>query len=153
MLTNPYTPPNSELADQARPPGSPLKAILLGLTIDLGGSLIVGIVLGIVYAISLARAGMDPSQIKEAVSHISSTSWVSIVGTVVGGALSILGGFTCARVSRRDDYKLGYILGAISAVSGLLLSYSSHSLLINVLLTVFTFGAVLLGTKLGLGEQ
>jgi hypothetical protein len=150
MQSNPYTPPKAELRELARRPGSPLKAVLLGLTIDVGGSMILGVVLGIAYAASLASSGVGAPQINEALGDISPTSWVSIVGTALGGVLSVLAGFTCARVARREDYKLGFILGAISALSGLLLSGSTYSVPMNVLLCALTFGAVLLGTRLGI---
>ncbi len=37
---NPYAPPDAKLADPAAAPGSPLKAVALGLAVDLGGTVI-----------------------------------------------------------------------------------------------------------------
>lgn len=153
MSSNPYTPPQSELTDPVRAPASALKAVLAGLAVDLGGSLAVGVVLGIVYAVVLARQGVEPDKLAAAMNNIPAGSWVSIVGTLGGGAFSILGGYTCARMSGRTDYKLAFILAGICVTIGLLLSYQSHSLIYNGLLAALTLGAVMLGTRLGITEK
>lgn len=153
MQTNLITPSKEEPIDQPRALGSPLKAVLLGLAIDVGGTLVVGVVLGIVYAISLAGTGMNETEIQQALSSIPVDSWVSIIGLIAGVGLSILGGFICSRISRRSDYKLGFILGTISAAVSLLLSFATYPILIGVVLTCLTFASVLLGAKLGLKKN
>ena len=149
MQPNLYEPPKAELIDQQNSPGSALKAVLLGLAVDIGGSIVLSFLLGIVYALRLIRAGVDPSKVEKTLTNMPSPLWLTIVGLVLGGALSVLGGFTCARIARRDDYKLGFILGGISSCYGLYFSYPTFSLLISASLAVLTFGCILLGTKLG----
>ena len=149
MQSNPYSPPKAGLSDPPKPPKSPLRSVLLGLVIDVGGSLLLGIVLGIGRATAFLVSGMSESEIIESLRHPPAYSLISILGTLGGAALSVVGGFVCARVSRRSDYRLGFILAGLSATSGLLLSYGSHSLPVNLLLTLLTVASVLLGTKLG----
>ena len=36
-MTNPYTPPSSEVRDPEKPPGSAFKALSLALLTDIGG--------------------------------------------------------------------------------------------------------------------
>jgi len=146
---NPYSPPKADLADRPRPPGSPVKAVLLGLLVDLGGSLLVGALLGVALAISVAQPGMTPEELERALTDISPGSWVSIVGTLAGAACSVLGGLVCARVARRPDYRLGFVLGVLATGSGLLLSFTQYSLAMNALLATLTFSCVLLGTWYG----
>jgi hypothetical protein len=146
---NPYSPPQAPLTDPPRPPRSPIAAVLLGLAVDIGGSLLVGIVLTIAYGVSLASSGMSASEIDAAISDIPTDSWVSIVGNLVGAGFSILGGFVCARFSRRSDYKLGFIMGAISAVLGFVLAYKTQVPVINLMLACLTFASVVLGTHFG----
>jgi len=148
-MQNPYTPPQSPLRDQPRPPASAVKAVLVGLAIDVGGSLLTGAILGMVYGVSLASQGMNEQEMAAALANIPSTSWVNIVGSLVGGVLSFLGGFACTRIARRPDYRLGLVLAAISAVSGLALSWQAHPPMQNALLTLSTAACVLLGTKFG----
>jgi len=149
MQTNPYSPPKAPLSDPPKPPGSPLKAVILGLAVDIGGSFLLSMALSIGYAMVLSNTGMSESEIMESMGNPPSDSLISILGMLGGGTLSVVGGFVCARVSRRSDYRLGFILGGLSAVFGLLLSYDSYSLPAHVLLTSLTFACVLLGTKLG----
>jgi hypothetical protein len=149
MQANLYTPPKAELADQPLPPGSPIKAVLAGLAIDIGGSLLVSSALGIAYAVSLARTGLNQSEIQAAIQDIPLDSWVSLAGISVGTGLSVLGGYVCSRISRRSNYKLGFVLAGISASFGLLLSYSRYPLLAIVLLAALTLCSVLAGVKLG----
>lgn len=149
MQTNPYSPPKAAVADQPRPPASSLKAVLAGLAVDIGGTLVSGTVFGVIYAIWLASAGMKGSEIQAAASTITPYSWVWIASMLAGSFFSVLGGFVCSRMARRPDYKLGFVLGALSAALGLMSSYKSHSLLGNAALTCLTLALVLLGTKLG----
>jgi len=149
MNANPYTPPKAKLADRPKPPGSPIKAVLLGLGVDIGGSLLIGTALGFFYAISLAMSGMNQAQIHEAVTNVSSGSWISVIGMAGGCISSVLGGCPCARVSRRDDYKLGFVLAAISSIVGLLYSYNSHSVPVLALSVSLTIDSVLIGTRIG----
>ena len=97
----------------------------------------------------MASSGIDPAQMGAEMSNISPTSWVSIVGSLGGAALSFLGGMVCTRAARRSDYSLGLVLASLSASIGLLLSFSQHSVAMNLLLTTLTFTSVMLGTKSG----
>jgi hypothetical protein len=92
MPTDSYAPLRSQSSDGGRPAG-PVKALLLGLAIDVGGSLLVGFVIGMVYAASLARAGMSLQRIEAAMNALPPTSWVFIVGTVL---------HLCVRVGRHQ---------------------------------------------------
>ena len=149
MSENPYAPPKSPLNDLPPPAGSPVKAVLVGLAIDLGGSLLVGIVLGFFYAVSLASQGMRQEEVAQAMANIPPDSWLNVVNILVGSFLSFLGGFACARIARRPDYRLGFVLAAISSLSGLALSWEMHSATQNALFTLCTVACVLLGTKFG----
>ncbi|MGH8630701.1 MAG: hypothetical protein ACREU7_08045, partial [Burkholderiales bacterium] len=63
--------------------------------------------------------------------------------------LSALGGYVCARVARRSEYKLGAILGVISTLAGLSMAIWYYPLKMNVTLAVVTFLMVMLGARLG----
>ncbi len=146
---NQFAPPEAVLADPPPRAGSPVKAVLAGLAVDLGGSLLLGIVLGIVYGISLARSGLNGEQIRRAAETMPPDSWLVIVGTIAGAALSVLGGFVCARIARRSDYLLGFVLGGISAAVTWATALGSHGLLASLALAALGLACVLLGTHLG----
>jgi hypothetical protein len=149
MQNNPYTPPKTPLKDQPRVAGSPVKAILVGLAIDLGGSLLVGAIVGFLYAASLVSQGMSEADIAVALTNIPADSWMFIGGMLAGALLSFVGGFACARIAGRDEYRLGSILAFLTAGFGLAMGWESYEPMQNVLLTLSTAACVLLGTKYG----
>jgi len=149
MQNNPYTPPESPLKDEPRPPGSPVKSVLVGLAICVGGSLLVGVVVTALYGISLISKGMKEQEVVEALANIPSDSWANIVKSLAGALLSFLGGFSCACIARRSEYRLGFILAALAAMSGLAMSWQIYAPTQNLLLTLSSAACVLLGTKYG----
>ncbi len=154
MSDNPYTPPDAKLADPADPAdqsaGSPVKAVLLGALVDVGGSLLLSTVMGIVLAVVLAQQGMAPEQIGEAFGSMTATSPFRIIAMVLGTGMSMLAGYVCARIARRRDYKLPCILGAISVTAGFLFAGDPDAVGMSVLNSVLTFGAVIVGARLGM---
>lgn len=150
---NPYTPPQAELADAEPQPGSPVKAVVLGLVVDIGGTLVASAVLGIIYGISLAASGASQEEIAEISANLPLDSWPIIGSTVFGCAFSVLGGYVCARIVKRAEYKYGAFVAVISAILGLLMGAGHYSELANVSLTVLTFLMVMLGARLGYAKN
>ena len=150
MSVNPYAPPKTEVADRPKSALSPWKAVLVGLTIDVGGSLLLAVVLGAVYSGFRFSAGAGRVHVRAEMASMLPTSWLSILGSVAGAAaLSFLGGMVCTRLARRSDYSLGLVLASISASFGLLLSFNQYSVAMNLVMTSVTFAFVLLGTRYG----
>jgi len=153
MSDNPYKPPGTDL--DGRPPGpvrpgSPTRAVVIGLVVDLGGSLAVNLLLTIFYAASLQGVGMSQDEVKYALSHIPSNSWVWISGTLLGAGIDVLSGFVCARIVQRDEWRVGAVLAAISSVCTLLLGDAGDSAEdLTVLLTLCTAACTMLGVKYG----
>jgi CHASE2 domain-containing sensor protein len=75
---------------------------------------------------------------------------MSMAGSLLGGVMSIIGGFVCTRRAQRSDYRLGLVMASLSTLFGLLMSLGQYSPLITALLAAATFGCVILGTRLGL---
>lgn len=146
---DPYRPPRSDVAPQAEPRGSAVKAVLLGALADIGGSIAAGIVLTFAYGLMLGLSGADPEQIGSALAQVPVGSWFSILGMVVGSGFSVLGGYLCARIARRSEYKLGAIVAAISGVSGLFLGGRAPAG-IDFALLLATVASVMLGAWIGL---
>ena len=149
MTDNPFKPPHADVRDQPPRPGSPLRAILTGLAVDIGGSLLTSVVLTVLYVASLAASGMSQDQVSEAMKHVPPTSAVAIAGTLIGACWSVLGGFVCARIVQRDEYRVGAVMAALSAFLGLLLGGTDEPADMLALLTLTTFACVLLGVKYG----
>ena len=147
---NPFEPPATTLADPALPPGSAVKAVSLGLLVDIAGTLAASTVLGIVYAAFLTATGEPEDQVPELLESAFQDGWGFVVGTVLGCGFSVLGGYVCARISRRQDMKLPLVLAALSIGIGVLLAGSAYSVVRDVALACLTVACVLAGAKLGL---
>ena len=148
-MSSPYTPPSAPVRDVARPPGSPIKAVIYGVLVDVGGTFIAGSVLGIVHAMSLASEGLTAEQAAARLANIPLDSWLSIWGMVLGCVFSIAGGYVCARVARKSEYKLGAIVAAIGAVIGFVLSGDQYAAGVLGSLILATIVAVMVGANLG----
>jgi uncharacterized membrane protein AbrB (regulator of aidB expression) len=138
-MENPYKPTAAALRDPPKPPRSPLVAMIAGIAVDFGGTILSTLLIGIVYGLTLVGRGMAPDQLEQAFADVDPGSGYFIVSTVVGGAFSLLGGYVCARLVRRNERKVTAILALVNGGLGLLLSLASDDL--NPLLD---FGAILL---------
>ncbi|HYC45091.1 MAG TPA: hypothetical protein VED01_06350 [Burkholderiales bacterium] len=148
-MSSPYTPPAAPVRDPAAKKGSAAWAVIAGLLVDLGGSFLAGIVLTVLYGATLLDGATDEAQIAAELSSIPADSWVSIIGMIVGCLFSILGGYVCARIARRSEYKLGGIVAAIAAVVGALVGAGYYPLMLNISMIVATVLSVLSGVWLG----
>ena len=148
MSNNPFKPPDTDLRGKP-PPNSPVKAVLVGLAIDIGGSTLVGILLSIAYAATLVNTGLSEDELKEAVTHIPPDSVFSIAGTLLGAACSVLGGYVCARIVCRDEFRTGAVMASLSGFLGLTLGSSDTPDDLLFLLTLSTVACVMLGVKYG----
>lgn len=149
MDHNPYTPPDATVADQPRPPGSPWKAIGLGLLTDIGGTMVASLVLAIILGITMGAQGHGPEEIEAAMRGPFLESWASTVGTLVGLGFSVAGGYVCARIVRRAELKFGAIQGVLANVIGFALSGESQVDDRPFLLAGISFVAVLAGALWG----
>lgn len=148
---NPYAAPGTEVRDPVPPPGSPVKAVALGLVTDIGGTFLGSIVLSIIYSLSLGASGATEAQVREAMeAGAGSGSWVWLVGMAMGCGFSVAGGYVCTRISRRSDFVLPCILAVLSIGIGLLMETgSTQTSDVTAMMSLATLLAVLGGAKLG----
>ena len=149
MSDNPYTPPEAVVADQAPAPGSPIKAVALGMLTDIGGSIVVGGVLSIVYAIVLAQQGLTPEQVMDAIKNVPILSPFGLISTAMGLGFSFLGGYVCARIAKRSELRMGAVMAVLNTVLGLLLSGDQTSAPKLIVLVLLSIAAVMIGSWKG----
>jgi len=145
---NPYRPPQAAVADQGRPRGAPVKGMIFGLLVDIGGSMIASFVLFFTWAIWLGASGLDAEAITQAMVENDPASGVSLIGYVVGTAFSWLGGYVCARVAQETELRCAAVVATISAALALAMG-TALPLPLHLLLTVLTVAAVMLGGWMG----
>ncbi len=151
MSTNPYEPPESEASPERRPPRaprSPLAAVIAGLAVDIGGSLLVGVVISVMYAAQLQAQGLSDREMVEALKAMPPDSGLYMAGLLLGLALSVAGGYVCARVARRDEWKPGLVMAATATLFGLVIDGGAGDQMM-LLVTVTSFACNLLGVKFG----
>lgn len=147
---NPFSPPNAHVADlPATGPGSPVKAIFLGLLVDIGGSILFASIFMAAYGASLAASGMSDKELLAAATNIPPGSWVFVTTAGIGLLFSILGGYTCARIARHSEYRNGLILATLTTLIGLITGFGQYSALLGALLGAAGFACVLVGTRVG----
>ena len=152
MSTNPFKPPETDSAKNPRPSepaGSPLKAVLMGLAVDFGGTAVCGVVISLSYALQLHGQGVADADMREAMENMPHDSALYIGGILLGALMSVFLGYVCARIARRDEYRPGLAMAAISAVLGLMLASHPGLDAMTLLLTVTGVACNLLGVKYG----
>jgi hypothetical protein len=123
--------------------------MVAGLAVDIGGSMLASIVIGIVYAVVLASRGMAPEEVGKILTALDPSSGYFILSSAIGFGFSLLGGYVCARIARRDERRLSVILAALIEVIGLVLGAVRLGIGLNLLMLVLTFAAVTAGGELG----
>jgi uncharacterized membrane protein len=146
---NPYAPPEATVKDLPAKAGSAFKAVAFGLGADIGGTFVAGIALALIYGVVLGASGASTEEIMASTKAIGTDSWLFYAGAGVGLAFSVLGGYVCARIARRDEMKLGAILAGLSALIGVLFSGEAYQLGTLISLTLAGIGAVMIGARLG----
>jgi MFS family permease len=141
-------PPPARAQDALRPKGSAIRGFAVGLVVDIGGTLVYSIVLGMVYASVMSSEGKNTQEIEDALSNPDPHSLIFAAGLLGGTLFSMLGGFVCERIAKRGAYRLGLTLGFGSTAAGLILGGYTAPPSMNVLLALLTVVAVLIGTNL-----
>ena len=146
-MENRYEPPKSgfDRSPPDREPGSIIKAVLLGAATDIGGTLLIGIILGVVYGIVLASQGMPESEMQNAFANIDPWSPIGLIGMAFGLGMSVLGGFVCARTANVASYNSLGIMSAISVAYGTFMSVGEYEWPVLLLLNLLGLCAIFFG--------
>ena len=144
-MTNPYRAPGAVVADQDRLAGSPVKAVLLGVLVDILGSTAMSFAVMVVYGIFLASRGAGQEEIESAASHLDPLSGIGLFISALGCVFSFLGGYVCGRVAGQAEMKWAAVVAAISFAFGLIIGLQAYSIGMNLLLTALATACVLLG--------
>jgi len=144
----PSSPPPDHPNRLSEVPGSTLRAVLTGVAIDVCGSRVVDIVAVTAYAMHLVTPGMTDAQAAELLQKAPPSFGLLFVLTALGMLMSVAGGYACARVALRDEWRTGAILAAVAVVFNLLIDDTGVSDL-ALLYTLCDVAGLLLGVKYG----
>jgi hypothetical protein len=132
--------------------GAPVKGMILGLVVDIGGSVIASFVLFFVWAIWLGASGMEADAIAKELSQPDPVSTLSFASYAVGGAFSWFGGYVCARVALETELRCAAVVATISTLVALAMG-AGLPFGLYVMLAALSFGAVMLGGWMGLQQN
>jgi uncharacterized membrane protein len=118
MNENPYRPPEAVVTAAGNRPGSPLKAVAVATVVNIVGSLLAGLVIGIAAGIYFAAVGYSDEQISGALTR---NDGVMMVYFGAGMFFSLLAGYLCARIANAHEYRYAMITGIIGVAIGELL--------------------------------
>ena len=129
--------------------GSRVLAIFIGFVIDVGGTMILGILFTFIYSLVMAFNGVPAEQIMSSLKAMDKSSQITglfLFHATVGGLLSILGGYVCARIVNYSEYKYAALLAVISACYAWMIVIGAGSPIFrSVFLTFLSFGCTMLG--------
>jgi uncharacterized protein with PQ loop repeat len=151
---NPFAPPGASVSDTVElKPGSPIRAVLLGLVVDIGGTLVIGLLIGIVYGVFLGFSGVPQSEIVSRADTQNPMSLLSLIAQALGLVCSVLGGYVCARIVKRKEYRVVAVMAVLSAIFGMWVGSSQYSFPVLLALTALSVLSNLFGAKLGRAEN
>ena len=143
-----YTPPKADLHIEEAPSGSLMKGVTYGAAIDIVGTTVFVVLLGIAYGILLASQGYSQQEIMAQSQQVDMMSPIGILSIIVGLIASFLAGYFCAMKSGVHVKKATIIVCVISSVLGFVLGYGQYSMLENVVMSAFTVSAIMTGSGL-----
>jgi hypothetical protein len=150
MTDDHYKPPATSVEDAPRPPGPPLVAVLVGLVVDVGGTLLTGILFTLIFTILRASDGGSAADVETALAALGSDTGFRAVSGIVGLSFSVLGGYVCARIARRNEYRLAGVQALLTTFVGHALGGAGTlELGYELALTILSAAAVLAGAAHG----
>lgn len=148
MADENFEPPRAPLQDPQSPrkTRSNLLAILLGAATDYTVTGISASLLTIGFIVANGAGGTNPSELQRA---LTDSTPLMIMGTALGMACSVLGGYVTARFANQNEYANALACDFIGVITGEL-SFSGDTSMWMHLLGFCTIPACLLGAHLKL---
>lgn len=148
MNENLYQPPESRLKPKEPEPGSPLKAILVSVAIDIFGTVAMSLILGFAVAIYWKVTGASWDGVMERGEEWSLTTPMQLIAIVLGSLVSLFAGYTCARIAKRNVYYYATIAGLLVTFIAYLLGMQAVSQAENIFLSVLSLAVFVYGAHL-----
>ncbi len=148
MNNNLYHPPESRLSNGDLEPGSPIKAIIVGVAIDIFGTLLLSVILGIVFGLYWHYSGENIDALADHASQLDLTSPFQMVSMILGSLISLYAGYTCARIARQNIYFYAAVAGLIVSILSYLLGMQSFSQAESLFLSILSLAIYIYGAHL-----
>jgi hypothetical protein len=147
MDQNRYQPPRARIDSRNREPGSIPKAVTVGAIIDIGGTMLGGIVIALGYSMLLGIQGHSNTEIERALTEFDRWSVFGLLLTAMGLVMSLFGGYQCAAIANRNAYLAPGILSLISVTFGAFMSAGEVALPELLMMSALTVASILGGAS------
>lgn len=144
---SPYAPPVSDVLVINERKGAWWKAVLFGVLIDIGGTILLGIIVATAAVAVLTAQGKDASDFELLFSDPMSPMMMAM--SFAGCLLSILGGYVCASVAKQNELRLAGVMAMISTLYGVMVGSYEFTPYI-VFLYVATVVSIFFGSWVGM---
>ena len=146
MADDPYAPPKANVAGTGGDRhGSFVKAVLVGLAVDIGGTFAASFMMSLLVGIAVGMAG---GGVSETAALFAEPGLLKTAMIVIGAGFTVLGGYVAARIANRTELNVALIFGLCSLAAGELLSRwmdNENSALEHAVFLVVTIPAALFG--------
>jgi peptidoglycan/LPS O-acetylase OafA/YrhL len=144
---SPYAPPVSDVSVIKERKGTAWKAVLFGVLIDIGGTMLLGVVVATVAFAVLAAQGKDASDFEQLFNDPLSPMMIAM--SFAGGLLSVLGGYVCSRIAKQNEMKLAGVMAIISILYSVTVD-SDELTAYTLFLYVATIASIFFGSWVGM---
>ncbi|RLU01841.1 hypothetical protein [Ketobacter sp.] len=143
-----YESPKSIVGDVRK--GNLFLAIIIGVVVDFGLTLVAGGVLGSIIGFALLEQGIPASQLEAEIDRTLPAVMDSAMGygfTAIGLFASFLGAFLAAKYSNHKEYTVATVLAVIALLVSWLVEDASSSALKHYTLVVLGVAVIYLGAR------
>ena len=129
-----------------------IKAVLLGSLVDIGGTLVSGIIylLALYIAILIRQAGMEGAE-ELSIEQITNGTGFQLAALIIGLGYTLLGGFVAASVAKGEKMLQAGVMGGISLLLSLFFLDADH-IWYDIISLLLTLPVALLGGYLATEE-
>jgi len=145
MSSDPYKTPLSDVTLTEYFPQRPVRGIITGLLVDIGGTIITSLIIVFTYGIILGITGRSVEEIERLTTNYDPLSPIGIVASVFGLIMSYIAGYVCAKVSRARNLRYPTILATIIFILGTLVSWGGIDIFLLLVMGLVGFAVTLLG--------
>jgi len=131
----------------------PVIAVITGVLIDIIGTIIIAVLIGLALGFYLLSQGVAENELESVLTtRITHVPW-SIILIVLGASISVLAGYVTAKIAKHGVYLYAGIVGCISGGFGYSTGLDEYSAPVNISLALLTVAVTILGAFLWLRKN
>ncbi len=146
---SPPPDPRSDKPDPAEAARLALRAVLTGASIDVCASTLLQLGIRTIFAMQVGTADMTPDQLHDALQDTPPPFLLVLMAGVLGALISVAAGYACARIARRDEYRVGGIMTMATVLMSLVIDGDAGPLDLTLLCVLCDIACLMLGVKYG----